>query len=468
MYQRNLRQPVCRLPVDMLVNCLSFLTAKDQLSIIRVCRHLRVHAIEAPTLWTRVDQIRHPTALSFVLERTKGSAVDVIDLGVRGQEDEILQVVSSHMHHVRLLNLNFYCDYVIGAHAAFTTPAPLLERLSFRKSNSANATVTMAVRLNASNYPRLSCFQLTSIGFNGHLLSDMSAAKSMRTFSIDGVNAHDTWPSSISRRLPRVTTFNLELASWDGIPVRGMLTTNMRRMNIRWTKSGFFDPIQAVPSPETWNSLQSLHITHVGESSGDPLPANLNGMSIPIPAQSEPYRRLWIRTSGQRLHVRVVPQDERERVFCGLHPATVLGIAGRIPGLELSTLTVGTAAVALNVLSNSTFPALRRIRLVSDTLDTAWINIFGRDMCNVPTLEQLEFSIDVDVMAVWTTKAILRVLASCMAAGHDLQKVVFLGFAPESRCVSRAEGFAEEVVVDRRWYEPKSERVWFTEPAFEW
>jgi len=452
----------------MLVKCLSFLTVKDQLSVIRVCQHIRTHAIEAPTLWTRVDQIRHPAALSFVLERTKGSAVDVINLSVRGQNDEILHVIASHMGHMRLLDLQYDCDYVIGPDAAFTTPAPLLERLSFRKTKSTNATVNIADQLNASNYPRLSCIQLSSIGIDGNVLNNFSAVQSLHTVCIDGVKVHGLWPSTISSHLSRVTTFNLELASWDGIPVRGVLTTNMRRMNIRWTKSGFFDPIQAVPGPETWNSLQSLHITHVGESSGDPSPANLNGVSIPIPAQPEPYRRLWIRTSGQRVHVRVVHQDERERVFCGLHPATVLGIAGRIPGLELSTLTVGTAAVALNVLSNSTFPALRRIRLVSDTLDTAWINIFGRDMCNVPTLERLEFSIDIDFMDIWTTKAILRVLASCMAAGHDLRKVVFLGFAPESRCVARAEGFAEEVVVDRRWHEPNSERVWFTEPAFEW
>jgi len=471
VHQRNLRQPVCRLPVEMLIKCLSFLTVKDQLSVIRVCRHLRTHAVEAPTLWTRIDQIRHPTVLSLVLECAKGSAVDIINLGIRGQDDETLHVVASHMHHVRILDLHFDCSLVMGTHAVFTTPAPLLERLSFRKTRVTGPMVRIDVGLNASNYPRLFCVQLTSIKLGGTMWSDLGAIQSLRTFSIDGNNTHSYWPVTIFRLLSRVTTFNLELAPCDTIPVHNMLQANMRRINIRWTKPGFFDPSQVVHSPETWNSIQSVHIAHVGESSGDPLPANLPGVSIPIPAQATPYRRLQVRTSGTsslKVHFSVVHENGRERVFCGLHPATVSGIAARIPELELSTLTVGTGAVALNILSNSTFPALRRIRLVSDTLDNAWINIFVRDMLTVPTLEQLEFSIDVDVMAFWTTKAILRVLASCMAAGHDLQKVVFLGFAPESRCVARAEGFAEEVVVDRRWYEPKSERSWFTEPAFEW
>ena len=55
-----------------------------------------------------------------------------------------------------------------------------------------------------------------------------------------------------------------------------------------------------------------------------------------------------------------------------------------------------------------------------------------------------------------------------MAAGHSLQRVAFLGFTPDSRCATRAEAFADDVVVDRNWREPASERVWFTEPAFEW
>ena len=197
-------------------------------------------------------------------------------------------------------------------------PAPLLEQLSFRQAKATSSTVSMVAGFNASNYPRLSCFQFVSIKINSVNLDDMSAIQSLRTFSIDGVKSHGIWPASFCNFLPRVTTFNLELASWDGIPVHGMLHANMRRMNIRWTKSGFFDPIQAVPSPETWNSLQSLHITHVGESSGDPLPANLNGMSIPIPAQFQPFRNLQVRTSGtsgRKVHICVVHGDGRERVL---------------------------------------------------------------------------------------------------------------------------------------------------------
>ena len=116
-----------------------------------------------------------------------------------------------------------------------------------------------------------------------------------------------------------------------------------------------------IPYPEDWNTVQTVHVTHVGNSISE---------DFLIPAETVPYRRLWVRTSAtgsQQVHICVVHEDGRERAFCALDPAAVYGIATRIPGLVLTTLTVATTAVALNVLSNSSWPTLGRMRLVSDT-----------------------------------------------------------------------------------------------------
>ena len=467
LFQRNVRQPVCRLPVDVLVQCLSFLSsAKDQLSVIRVCRHLRAHVIDSPSLWTCVNQIHHPTALSFVLERAKGTPIDILNLRVGPDNDQLL-AVAAHMRHIRTLNLHIDHDLLTDACTAFSTPAPLLQALSIHGSRSHFIKVNWSALI-ASNCPRLSRFQTSYGGLDGSVWGWLPAIQSLHTFSLDFVQiSAGIILEYISKRLPTVTTMNLQLMGWDP-SARSPSRPTLHRINIRWIKPGPFVPGETIPDHESWNSVPVIYVAHVSDSPSGPSQADLTGAIFPIPAQAIPYRRLWIRTSGQNVHVRVVHQDERERVFCGLHPTTVSGVPARIPGLELTTLTVATTAIALSVLSNSTWPALRRLRLVYDTHDTAWVSVFARDAFNIPTLEYLEMSIDQYVVSDWNATTASRVLGCCIAAGHVLQKVSFLGFAPEPRCVAGAEVFADEVVVERWWREPESERVWFTEPAFEW
>jgi len=489
MYRRNLRQAVCRLPAEMLVRCLSFLSAKDQFSIIRVCRHFRAHAIDNPSLWTWVDQIHHLSALSFVLERSKNSAVDITNLRVGDQDDIRLLLLAHHMRRVRILNI--YVDNSFGPHSAFTKPAPLLERLSFH--NVESTSMSLELRLNANNYPRLYCIQFNKIQLSGTIFSNFQAMQTLCTFSFGDVGSPNTsMLAQVSNLLHNITTINIELASWGASLDDATLTPAIRRINIRWTKPGLFIPSQAMPSPSAWSLARIVHITHVGDSLADPSQADLAGGNFPMLAQARPrrigrstvlvrgspriqasdfYRYLLIRTSatsGRSVHVRVVHEDGRQRAFCGLHPTTIFGVAARIPGLELHSLTVATTAVALNVLSNSTWPALRLIHLVADTRDTAWVSIFAQEMFNVPKLTHLELSIERDVEDSWSTATIIRVLGCCIAAGHNLQQVSFLGFAPDRHCTTRAEAFTKKVVVDRNWNELQSERVWFTKPAFEW
>jgi len=462
VHQRNLRQPISRLPVEMLVKCLSFLTAKDQLSIIRVCRHFHEHVIDAPSLWTCVDQIHHPTALSFVLERAKDLAVDIINLRITEQNDSRLQVIRYHMHHLRILNLHISCEFGIAT-STFSTPGPMLQQLSLHGTVPGRIVYIQSLP-DAGLFSKLSRLQLGSIRLQFNY-DRLRTFRNLRTISLGGIGGGvDDWVSSISSQMPEITTINLEPGSWGSSQGSSAPAPVLRKINIRWTKPGSFSPAEVISRPEAWKSVQAVHVKLAHTSIG------LNG-NFPIPAEPVPYRSLWVRTSttgSQRVHVRVVHEDGRERVFCGLDPAAVSGIATRIPGLELTTMTVATTAVALNVLSNSSWPSLRRMRLVSDTHNTAWVRILARDILNIPTLEHLEFSIDRYAVFSWETPIALRVLGCCIAAGHALQKVTFLGFAPEPRCVAGAEMFAGEVTVDRWWREPEDERVWFTEPAFEW
>ena len=62
----------------------------------------------------------------------------------------------------------------------------------------------------------------------------------------------------------------------------------------------------------------------------------------------------------------------------------------------------------------------------------------------------------------------MSVLASSVAAGNNILEVAFLGFEPEAQFIASARMFARELIIDREWREPESDRVWFTELPFEW
>jgi len=440
----------------MLVKCLSFLTAKTQLSIIKVCRHFRAHAIDAPSLWACVDYIQHPTALSFVLERAKDWPVDIIHLRIREQDDPRLPVINSHMNHLRILNLRTACPNFRITSSTFTTPAPMLQKLSFYFS-------TLHSMPDVGVFPNLSRLRLISTTLSGINYHNFRAFQTLRTIFICGIDGRGTdFLASISNQLPEVTTITLQLSNWGPAVGSPAPAPALRRINIHWNKVGVYAPAEVIPYPEAWNSVQAIYVMHSYK-------LTLSG-NFPIPAETKPYRSLWVRTSvagSKGVHVRVVHEDGRERVFCGLNPHVVTGIATRIPGLQLTEITIATTAVALNVLSDSSWPSLRRIRLVSDTCDTAWFSIFARDMFNIPKLEHIELSVDPYVVCGWKTPIALGVLGCCVAAGHVLQDVTFLGFAPEELCIAGAKAFADKVVLDRLWREPEDERVWFTEPAFE-
>jgi len=130
---------------------MSFLSVQDLLSIIGVCRHLRASVCEASSLWTHVDQIDKPSTLRFILERARSLPVSVTGLYMDKDGDDLLQVVASHMWHVRALGLYLHIPITIcepipeGTHAytLFTSPAPLLQRISFSRAARLTGDVSL-------------------------------------------------------------------------------------------------------------------------------------------------------------------------------------------------------------------------------------------------------------------------------------------------------------------------------------
>ena len=474
------------------MNAMSCLSVRDLLSVVRVCSHLRTTVCKVPSLWTQEDRIQEPSALRFVLESAKTRPISIANLPVDDENDHRLQLVADHMWHVR--NLGLYLTTTLGnitdgthAYTLFTTPAPLLQRLSFGSHyTTPNATLPV-VSLSSSAIdglpplfagiaPLLNALYARRVVIAPPFLRHLSDLQSLQTYSFGLKSSFAISTRQIfdiaSNVLPYLRTFNLELAVRSSSVSTPTFPPSLRCINFRWTSSGPLVPSDVFPNHAAWKIVPIVRITHVGDTPQSSSDATYSGTSITIPETDAPYCTIHVHTSNKstpRVHVRAVDVEDRERIFCGLHPMTVGGVVSRIQADRLSAITLTTTAVAFNVLSDTRCPVLRRVRLVSSTRETNWVSTFARDILSVTTLECIELSVEPSTNTFgWTTATVLRVLACCMAAGSILEQVVFLGFEPEARCVSQAATFAVQVIVNRNWKEPSGERIWFTEPSFDW
>ena len=103
---------------------------EDLLSITHVCRFWRQVAINAPELWTEIT-MKNPEAVEAFLERSGAVPLNVdLHLGP-GTEPPcgILEAVAPHSHRFRRFSIFAPPEAHYDPFAAFTGPAPLLERL---------------------------------------------------------------------------------------------------------------------------------------------------------------------------------------------------------------------------------------------------------------------------------------------------------------------------------------------------
>ena len=428
-----------------------------------------------------MDHIRNPDALSFVLERAKDLPVDIIGLNVTGRNDVRFEVLAAHMRHIRTLCLGFD---LIGrefrmrkpgrAYTAFNMAAPLLERISMHSPRAVRPDDLLQVfcyfGIPATTMPRLSSLQLHGVELDNEFFRQI---QSLRSFSFSG--REDTGffgsavPEHVSQILHNLTTINLELAGWSQAEAFSVLGPAVQRISIRWTKPGFYVPRDSIPSRAGWSSIRAVHVAHVRSSTDIQSAVLLPSTAYSIPRTTAPYRSISIRTSGSpdiRVHAQAIDSQGRERVLCGLHPATVTRMVAQLSGHELSTITISTTAVVHGVLSSVHCPALICLRIVLDTDDITWFNVLARDMLSISTLERLEFSRE--PAFTWSTAIIMSVLASCVATGNQIHEVAFRGFDPGAQFVTSAKIFAQVVSIHREWSEPEIERIWFMEAPFEW
>jgi len=272
-YQRNLRQPLCQLPTEMVNKALSSLSARDHLSIMRVCQHLCAHALDTSGLWTNVDRIQNPTALSFVLERAKKFPIDIANLFVDGPNDIRFVMVASHMYHIRTLCLHLSDGFTTilpetRAFAVFATPEPILQRLSFHASKSICVSTTQRLHLSTSltmrSMPRSSSVQFHGVDPMTHFVQNLQGVESF-SFSCREFSRYlgPAVAENVSQVLQNLTTINLELASWNpdaGSPEFGPA---VRRINIRWTKPGPLFPGDAIHNCEAWKTIRIIHVAQV-------------------------------------------------------------------------------------------------------------------------------------------------------------------------------------------------------------
>jgi len=400
-----------------------------------------------------------------------------------GDPDDVrFEAVAAHMHHIRSLDLHLIpTSYTFTmpsrAYTAFNTTAPVLQFLSFSKhrdvGHDGRPLVHSNFGISEHTMPRLSSLQLHGIEMTTTLCQQI---QSLRTFSFSFCDR--SWyddislERSFSEHLRNLTTINVELAGWNASQGCPQLGSSVKHVNIRWTRRGLFIPRDTVPNQTAWNSMRAIRVTHMCRSSADLLAVTTPLTAFAIPGTIAPYQTLSLRTSGApntRVHARATDCEDRERVFCGLHPSTIAGMVANIPGQMLSTITITAAAVALRAFLDAECPVLSCIRLVLDTDDIAWIDSFARDMPNIKTLERLEFIRVGDSAAPnWTTATMIRVVSCCIGAGNKLREVLFLGFSPEAQCCALVDMFSQQVVINQDWREPKSDWAWFTEPPFEW
>jgi len=292
----------------MLTKLLSFLSAKDQLSIMRVCQQLRAHVIDTPKFWTHVDHILNPEALSFVLERAKNNPVDITNLAVENQDDVRFEAVAAHMHHIRSLCLHFSMGGTTlstpsRAYTAFTTTAPLLQRLSFYPRLDYRTNVRFLVHshfsISGNTMPRLSSLQLHGIEMTTALCQHI---QSLRTFSFSFCNSSQYGDSSLeqsaSQNLQNLSTINIELAGWNTTQRYPHLGPSVKQINIRWTRPGLFVPRNLVPDQAPWTSIQAIHVAHMCSSSADLQAVSSTLTTFAIPETTAPYQTLSLRSSG--------------------------------------------------------------------------------------------------------------------------------------------------------------------------
>jgi len=451
---------------------------------MRVCQHLRRHVVDTPSLWTHVDHIQDPAALSFVLERAENVPVDITCLIVTGPDDVRFTTLAAHMHHIRTLCLNlnpighnYRIEKTNRAFTAFKMTAPLLQRLSMRAERAIGSDSLIQVfssfTMAASTKPLLSSLQLHGVDLDRDFFRRLPT---LREFSFSG--CEDTRflgsrvPEYISQHVHNLATINLELSGWSVTGGSSGFGQSVQQINIRWIRPGLFVPRQAIPDRAGWSSIRAVHVAHMCSSSDVLLTTTSTPTNLAIPETIAPYQNLSVRTSGApnpRTHMRVIDREERERVFCGLHPTTVADMVAHIPGQDITAITIDTTSILLGIFSSARCPTLNRLRIVLDTNDISWFRVLTQNMLGITTLERLEFGKEAGSSALtWSSAIIMSVLASCVATGNIIRAVVFLGFQPEAQFVASAKMFAQEVVVDRGWREPESDRVWFTEPPFEW
>ncbi|KAK7051583.1 hypothetical protein VNI00_004562 [Paramarasmius palmivorus] len=136
--QRNLKIPMARLPVDVMIHIFRFCVPHGRsktrwLAFTHVCRSWRIIALNQASLWTSID-FSNINLARVMLERSKNAALDIsiprILYGQAERWQDVLDDIQHQVHRVRHLHVNMCrVDLMRAFVHGFQRAAPSLRSL---------------------------------------------------------------------------------------------------------------------------------------------------------------------------------------------------------------------------------------------------------------------------------------------------------------------------------------------------
>jgi hypothetical protein len=236
---RNTLAPINRIPLDILCLIPTHLSSqRDHFRISFVCRHWRRVFLQYAALWSRLVLRNREDYVATLLERAKGSALDVVTL--RGASLGTVMLLSPHTRRIRhlwflyndwtdiltfpgvnsgslphLRTLNIYLDEPTSPSSVLTLPSPpLFSRAINLEEFTFNSKFTGL--LSCFTFPNLTTFKLTTspiLSFNtSDFLGFLQASPTLRTVEVEifggSIPAEITQDMAVV--LPNVETFSLQ------------------------------------------------------------------------------------------------------------------------------------------------------------------------------------------------------------------------------------------------------------------
>ena len=286
---RNALIRVNRIPTDVLSLIPTHLSHGDRFRTSFVCRHWRRTFLHDATLWSQLHLSKGEAYVKTLLERAKGSALDITVNGIDSVDP--MALLSPHTKQIRHLDFvrNYWPD--IQRFSEVNSGLPLLATLRINAANDKEFSFDVSRDMtppslplfhNAVNlkefflysdgppfldhfsFPNLTTFKLSTVPEGNfcvsQLLNFLEASPMLQTVDVD--ITVDTVLEDVPRErvivLPDVETFSLVVnCGGPGLEIATHISCPSARHTslLRQTYVGEITPREILPSSVSWNSI---------------------------------------------------------------------------------------------------------------------------------------------------------------------------------------------------------------------